>query len=106
MQETISDRGYFKTAQASRYLQQLCKHLGHKVAARFDETSGVVDLVGGPLSLTAHADELVATVVAKDAEGLERARGIVDRHLERFAFRENFTTMEWAGAGAPSSAAS
>ena len=32
------------TANASRYLQQLCKHFGHKVEASFDEKAGIVRL--------------------------------------------------------------
>ena len=90
MQETISDRGHFRTAQASRYLQQLCKHFGHKVAARFDATSGVVDLPAGPLALTAEADQLVVTVTAADADGGEKTEkaeptyATTDRFLDLF----------------------
>lgn len=29
-----------ETANASKYLQQLCKHFAHKVEVRFDETEG------------------------------------------------------------------
>ena len=100
MQETILDRGRFRTPHASRYLQQLCKHFAHKVEASFDATSGVIALPSGPVRLTAQEGELVATVTAPDAEGLARSRGIIDRHLERFAFREDFRRMDWSGTDA------
>ncbi|WP_373354131.1 DUF2218 domain-containing protein [Pseudoroseicyclus sp. CXY001] len=99
MQETVSDEGRFRTSRASSYLQQLCKHFGHKREVRFDATRGEVSLPPGPVVLAATEDELVVTVNAQDAAGLVTARSIVDSHLERFAFRENFKTMDWAGAG-------
>lgn len=97
MQETILDQGKFRTPHASRYLQQLCKHFAHKVNVQFDDASGVIELPIGPVCLLAHVTELVATVTAPDAEGLALSRGIIDRHLERFAFREDFRTMDWTG---------
>ena len=99
MQETISDQGTFRTPHARRYLQQLCKHFAHKVAVQVNDASGVIDLPAGPVRLLAQGTELVATVTAPDAEGLARSRDIIDRHLERFAFREDLRTMDWTGTG-------
>jgi hypothetical protein len=36
------------TPRAERYLQQLCKHFGHKVAVTFDPRSGKVEPRGNP----------------------------------------------------------
>ncbi|OWU72265.1 2,4-dihydroxyhept-2-ene-1,7-dioic acid aldolase [Marinibacterium profundimaris] len=94
----IKDTGTFATPNASKYLQQLCKHFGHKVEARCDETSGEVALGTGPAVMAAEPELLTIVVHAPDADGLAVARDVIDRHLERFAFREEFANMDWQGA--------
>ncbi|MBS8227734.1 DUF2218 domain-containing protein [Vannielia litorea] len=95
MQEQLHDTGRFATPHASKYLQQLCKHFGHKIEVRFDETSGECALPPGPATLKAEPEALVVDVTAPDEEGLTRARAVIDNHLVRFAFREGFETMTW-----------
>ena len=95
MQTGLAATGRFETENASKYLQQLCKHFAHKVQARCDDRSGEVALGTGPCRLWADASELRVEVMAPDAEELDQAKRIVDSHLERFAFREDFTTMSW-----------
>ena len=36
----LQQSGTFQTPNASKYLQQLCKHFEHKVAVVFDESEG------------------------------------------------------------------
>ena len=48
--------------------------------------------------MAADDTQLAITVTAPDDEGLTRAKFIVDKHLERFAFREGFTAMDWTDA--------
>lgn len=95
MQDGIFDEGRFRTSNASRYLQQLCKHFAHKVEASCDAQNGRVAMPFGPVMLTATDDELVVTVSTSDAEALTRARNVIDNHLARFAFREGFEQMAW-----------
>lgn len=95
MQETLSSSGRFKTEHASKYLQQLCKHFGHKVEATYDAERGEVALFNGPCRMKAEPDLLVIEVEAGDEDALQRSREIVDNHLARFAFREEFSGMEW-----------
>ncbi|SDX85819.1 DUF2218 domain-containing protein [Citreimonas salinaria] len=95
MAETLTDEGRFETPNASRYLQQLCKHFGHKTEVQFDAVSGRVVLGAGVATMAATEDALVVTLAADSAEALEQARHVIDSHLERFAFREKFKTMEW-----------
>jgi hypothetical protein len=99
MQTELRSTGRFETEKASKYLQQLCKHFAHKREVRFDETAGEVALPTGPCHLRAEAEALRVEVTAADAAQLQRARGIIDSHLERFAFREAFAGMEWRGGG-------
>ncbi|AML51887.1 DUF2218 domain-containing protein [Falsihalocynthiibacter arcticus] len=95
MQTQFSDEGRFQTKNASKYLQQLCKHFAHKIDVQFDENSGKAALPAGPATLTATVDELVVTLNAESPEGLQRVRDVIDSHLERFAFREEFKKMKW-----------
>lgn len=92
----IIDQGRFPTSNASRYLQQLCKHFAYKVDVQFDETFGTIALIVGKATLTATDAELIVDLEVDSAEGLGRARGVIDSHLARFAFREAFQTMNWS----------
>lgn len=94
----LQDTGTFQTSNASKYLQQLCKHFAHKIEVEFDETSGRAALPAGPATLTATDDALRVEISAETGEGLERARHVIDDHLKRFAFREGFEQMAWGAA--------
>lgn len=96
----LTDQGSFETPNASKYLQQLCMHFAHKVAVEFDATHGTVALGMGPATLYATDGVLTAEVTAPDAADLAEARRIIDSHLARFAFREEFETMDWQSAAA------
>lgn len=91
----LKSNGTFSTTNASKYIQQLCKHFAHKVEVEYDEKNGKAALPPGPATLVAHDDELVITVTANDDEGLTLAKSIIDDHLVRFAFREEFSKMAW-----------
>lgn len=91
----LTTSGYFTTANASRYLQQLCKHFGHKIEVSFDAHAGRIEFPMGPVTLTADAEKLTAHAEAADAEGIANVQSVIDRHLERFAFREEFKGMTW-----------
>jgi len=87
--------GHFETPNASKYLQQLCKHFAHKITVDYTPTEGRAELPVGPAVLTADTSKLMVQITLKDACGAERAKHIVDSHLERFAFREDFKAMDW-----------
>ena len=82
--------GRAQTANARRYLTQLCKHWSHRFEVRFDEATGEIGLPAGPCRLTAEPDRLEITLEAGDAEQLDRMEQVVAEHLQRFAFREPF----------------
>ncbi|EAQ04703.1 hypothetical protein OB2597_05455 [Pseudooceanicola batsensis HTCC2597] len=92
---TMTQTGTFRTPNASRYLQQLCKHFEHKIAVDYDDRKGKAALPSGEATLAASDEALTVTVSAEDDPGLERARFIVDDHLKRFAFREDCQGMDW-----------
>lgn len=95
---SMREIGTFPTPHASKYLQQLCKHFAHKVDVSFDETSGEAALPPGPARLSADPEMLRVEISAADPDGLRKARGVIDRHLETFAFREDFKGMAWVAA--------
>lgn len=77
------------TTNASRYLQQLCKHWSHKFTVEFDAQAGKIPFnETSALTLLASGDVLTMTLEA-DAEQQIRMQGVVDDHLKRFAFKED-----------------
>lgn len=91
----ISSSAKLVTPNASRYLQTLCKHLGNKVPATFDTHNGRVELSSGVAELTADDAALHVSVTGEDEAGLENAQSVIERHLLRFAFREEPEAMTW-----------
>lgn len=96
------------TAHASKYLQQLCKHWQHNLAVEFSPDHGTVtfpkDARGAAwtgdalVTFDAGADALSVRIDASSDEHLEAMKGVVARHLDRFAFREAPLTFDWHAA--------
>lgn len=85
------------TADAGKYIQQLCKHFAHKLPAQFDEHAGTLDFPAGRATLKAENGLLKMQVEAADDSGLKSLEDVVARHLERFAFREKLQIV-WTEA--------
>ena len=86
------------TANAAKYLQQLCKHWSHKLDVDFSERKGVVRFPSAVASLEATDDALVVTIETEDSETVARMKGVVATHLDRFAFREAPLRFDWSAA--------
>ena len=101
----ISARARVTTAHASRYLQQLCKHWQHNLAVEFTPEHGTIvfprDARGanhpGDALVTFDAAEagLDIRIDASSDEQLQGMKGAVERHLDRFAFREAPLGYDW-----------
>lgn len=85
------------TEQASRYLQQLCKHFAHKLPVTFDPHAGEIAFSIGDCRLTAESDALRIVLTAASHEDMEQLKDVVVRHLVRFAFREELQ-VDWQTA--------
>jgi len=93
------------TPNASRYLQQLCKHWSHNLAVEFTPERGTVtfprDARGADwpeaatLTMQAHGDSLECRLEASADGQLDGLKGAVARHLDRFAFREAPLRFDW-----------
>lgn len=84
------------TPNASRYLQQLCKHWSHKFTVEFTPEKGMVPFSSDrSCVLKATPDTLTLRVDVADPAGLDRLQTVVVDHLKRFAFRENLDDIRW-----------
>lgn len=91
------------TVHASKYLQQVCKHWEHNLAVTYDAQQGTVtfprDARGAAwagdalVTFTAQAEALECRIAASEPGQRDGLKGAVERHIDRFAFRE---TLAWA----------
>ncbi len=96
------------TPNASRYLQQLCKHWSQNVAVEFDATHGKVvipkDARGADwpadavITMLAEADRLICRIAASSGGQLVAMKDVLQQHLDRFAFRETPLAFDWTTA--------
>ena len=84
------------TENASKYLQQLCKHFQHKLPATFDAVAGMITFPSGEVRLAAEAQILDIVVTCGSLDDLARLKEVVASHLARFAFREELNVV-WQG---------
>jgi hypothetical protein len=84
------------TAHASRYLQQLCKHWGHKFPVTFTPQNGRIELPTGICILDADAEGLDLRLEAP-TDVIARMQDVVAEHLQRFAFKEELR-FQWVEA--------
>ena len=84
------------TPNARRYLGQFVKHFAHKLPFVRHENNehGEVEFPLGLCSLDADATRLSIIVNASTPDEIERLKDVVDRHLLRFAFREELA-IDW-----------
>lgn len=95
-----------RTTNGRRYLQQLCKHWAHNLQVEFTPEHGRVifpkDARGadhpadGTVTFDARAEALEVRIDASSPEQLAGLKGAVERHLDRFAFREAPLAFDWA----------
>jgi hypothetical protein len=85
-----------ETPNAKRYLGQFCKHFAHKLPVRQAETneSGEVTFGAGACALAANETTLTLSVSGADEAQLATLKDVVERHLLRFAFRED-VALSW-----------
>ncbi|MCW3796492.1 DUF2218 domain-containing protein [Sphingomonas sp. BN140010] len=93
------------TANASRYLQQLCKHWSHNLEVVFTPGEGKIVFPrmafgksypeDASVTLRAGDTALESVVIASTEEQLEGVKKAVASHLDRFAFREAPLSFDW-----------
>jgi hypothetical protein len=94
----VTAQGFAKCEKPERYIQQLASHWSHKMATSYDEGDGMGTF---PFSeaesavMTARPGGIGITLVTAERERNEHLRGVIERHLDRFAFREAPLIYEW-----------
>ncbi|NBC35197.1 DUF2218 domain-containing protein [Novosphingobium sp. FSY-8] len=83
------------TDNASRYLQQLCKHWGHKFEVTFDPAQGRIAFPMGPIEMRAGDMALTVTLHPNPDTDVARMQQVVADHLNRFAHREGELVFAW-----------
>jgi hypothetical protein len=96
------------TINGSRYLQQLCKHWSHDLQVEFTPEAGTVIFPRegrsgtwpgeATLTLRATPDALECRLDASAEAQRDVLKGVVARHLDRFAFREAPLRFDWQDA--------
>ena len=85
----------WQTEHGAKYLVQLCKHFAHKIDTTYSETRGECRFSCGTAVLDADPDRLKIVAIAADDEQLSETESVIERHLDRFAFRENLEALQW-----------
>ena len=102
---TFTATARIPTASASKYLLQVCKHWEHNLPVTFDTTHGQItfarDARGADwpadaiVTLDAEDDILVCRINASAEGQRDGLKGALERHIDRFAFREVPLTYNW-----------
>ncbi|MGX5220877.1 MULTISPECIES: DUF2218 domain-containing protein [Pseudomonas] len=92
---TLTSSAFVSTDSPARYISRLCKHFAHKIPVSFDEQQGRIEFEFGLALLQASETGLQLSVQAETAEQLERLKGVVASHFERFAWKEALT-LDWS----------
>lgn len=110
---TISSEVKVSTPNGKRYAAQLGKHWAHNLNVEedgairrvtFPRDARGADWPGeGVATLSPSADTLTCRIEASAPGQLEALKGAVERHVDRFAFREDPLVWRWRddGANAP-----
>ncbi|WP_105382974.1 DUF2218 domain-containing protein [Neorhizobium alkalisoli] len=85
----------WQTEHGGKYLVQLCKHFAHKLEVTYSETHGECRFSCGTAVLDADPKGLKILAMAVDQEQLAETESVIERHLVRFAFRENLEALQW-----------
>jgi uncharacterized protein len=93
-------KGSVPTANANKYVQQLCKHWSHRLEVELSDQKGVVRFPAAVVTLDAREDALEIKIEGEASEEVERLKGVVSSHLDRFAFREAPLGFHWSGPNA------
>lgn len=91
---TLSTSAHVTTDTPARYISRLCKHFAHKIPVSFDEQQGRIEFTSGIALLQADAQGLTLSVQSASNETLEKLKGVVASHFERFAWQEALH-LEW-----------
>jgi uncharacterized protein len=92
-------QGFAKCEKPDRYIQQLVSHWGHKYPTSYADGVGTFpfsDLESAVMGT--QPDGIGITLTTPDHERSMHMRGVIERHIDRFAFREAPLSYDWKEA--------
>jgi len=85
------------TQAAGQYIGKLCRHFRHKIETKYTPTTGLATFPFGTCAMNATSDQLVFDITANDMESVDKIKGVLERHLVKFAYKEDLT-IDWLDA--------
>jgi uncharacterized protein len=98
MSGPVVSHGIARCEKPEKYIRQLVSHWGHKFATSYDEGDGMGAF---PFSdeeqavMCARAEGIAITLTTATADRNAHMRGVIERHIDRFAFREAPLVYDW-----------
>ena len=86
----------FATARAKGLMTTMGKHFGHKIPVTMADNHVILGFEMGEARITTIAEGLHLSLQGSDAGALERLRSVVERHLLRFAQRDDPAPLAWS----------
>jgi hypothetical protein len=90
----MKSTGYFNTINGMIYIGKLCRHFAHKIETSYEGNEGFAQFPKGTCNMEATTDQLIFHLEAENEEGCEKMKGVIDRHLVKFAYKEPYT-LHW-----------
>jgi hypothetical protein len=88
--------GFATCQKPERYIQQLVSHWSHKMATSWDDGTGTFPFSDEETAtMTAQEGGIAIALTTEDPERNVHMRGVIERHIDRFAFREAPLSYEW-----------
>jgi uncharacterized protein len=88
----------FPTARGAALLATMAKHFGHKIPVTTSEGHALLRFDGGLAILAEVREGLTLAIEAADTEMQAQLQDVVERHLLRFAHREEPVPLIWSPA--------
>ena len=91
--------GFAKCEKPERYIQQVVSHWGHKFATSYEDGVGTFPFSDVETAvMSAQPGGIAITLTTAEHERNVHMRGVIERHIDRFAFREAPLAYEWKDA--------
>lgn len=98
MRQILTTSAYVETTRGAHYAAQLCKHFAHKVETSFHDGIGECRFSCGKARLVPGDAGLAIDIEAPSRDELAETQDVIERHLVRFAFRDDLQTIDWSEA--------
>ena len=93
---SVVSKAFVSTASGDKYVQQLIKHWSHRFETSYADGEGLVPFSDvASASFTSDPEGIRIVLRPSGAEEAETLRGVIESHLDRFAFREAPLSYTW-----------